>query len=863
VTIDEDGIVFHANPAAHRLFGVDPGSMHTRSISEFIQNQDDITSGGLVGKWKGGYSTVPNEGLEIAGLRGDGSVFPMQMTIGETPFEDRSVYTVLLRDLTKIRMKNREANLAKFSVDRAGDAVYWVDSGARIRYANQAAELMLGYTFDELVSKKVFDIDTVMTGEQWGEHWEELSRLGTLTLESEHKRSDGTCLPVEINVNYLYFQGEEFNCAFVRDISLRKRAEFEIRESETRKSAILEAALDCIISIDHSGRIIEFNPAAERVFGYSRSEALGNAMAELIVPERLRGSHHEGMRHYLETGEGPVIGKRIEVPAVRRNGEEFPIEISIVAIHLDEQPIFTAYLRDITQQKKTMEELESAKDAAETASRHKSQFLAGMSHEIRTPMTAISGYADLLSRPSVDPDQAREWGRMLRYNTQYLLSLLGDILDLSRIEAGQVDIEEQAFDLPTFLFEIEAMFRLMANEKLLDFGLEIKGRIPRTIKSDPLRLKQVMVNLINNAIKFTDQGTVRITVGMSTEGGRGSDTLYISVVDTGIGISEEDQKKLFEPFYQVGAEKQSKATGTGLGLAISHQLSRMLGGDIAVESEAGKGSTFTLRLPFDVVSGSEVFTGDQARNLEAELDAMAQAPSLKDARVLVVDDNHHNRAIVRFMLDDAGAVVVVANNGQEAVDEVDKANREDKPFDLVLMDMQMPIKDGYTATREIRETGCEVPVVALTAYAMSGDAKRCLEAGCDAYLPKPIVPDEFYSLVYKMLSPDHEAGPKEIRSTMADDPKFAPLLKDYRQSLHEAAGQIQGMMERGDTESLLVVIHRLRGTATNFGFPQITELAGVCEDEMRSHPGGTVVEGDRSLTWSPREKGDPADGSIP
>ena len=403
-------------------------------------------------------------------------------------------------------------------------------------------------------------------------------------------------------------------------------------------------------------------------------------------------------------------------------------------------------------------ELEDALQRAEAATRAKNEFLANMSHEIRTPMTAILGFADMLVEDrSVNsaPRERVEAVRTIKRNGEYLLNIINDILDVSKIEAGKLLTERIASSPCQLVAEVSSLARVRADEKGLPLNITYGGAIPETIQSDPTRLRQILINLIGNAIKFTDHGEVGIEVRLVDAGG--SPALQFDVVDTGVGMSEEQAARLFRPFTQADASTTRRFGGTGLGLAISKRLADMLGGDIVLaETEVGVGSRFRLTVatgPLDgvkmiddpvsatVVAGEPRATGDERLDLSG-------------CRVLLAEDGPDNQRLISFMLKRAGAEVIVEENGQLAVDRVLAARDEGRPFDIILMDMQMPVMDGYDATRLLRDNSYTGPIIALTAHAMASDRQKCLSAGCDDYATKPIKRAELNRTILRQLQRD-------------------------------------------------------------------------------------------------------------
>ncbi len=383
------------------------------------------------------------------------------------------------------------------------------------------------------------------------------------------------------------------------------------------------------------------------------------------------------------------------------------------------------------------EELEAARAEAVAANQSKSAFLANMSHEIRTPMTAVLGFADLIEDDALSPERRREHVRTIRRNGEHLLGIINDILDLSKIEAERLVLESVPCSVQGLVAEVAALMRVRGAGKGVTVDVEYAYPLPSMIRTDPLRLRQVLVNLVGNAIKFTEAGGVRIVVrsrGVADE----QPHVDIEVIDTGIGMSEQEIERIFTPFAQADASTTRRFGGTGLGLAISKRIAELMGGSVTVRSVPGEGSTFVLRLPTGDLTGVRLIEGPT----EAMVPVPERAPTKErvrlSGRVLLAEDGPDNQRLIAFHLHCAGAEVVVAGNGQEAIEAVERAEREDRPFGLILMDMQMPVLDGYEATRVLRGSGRTVPIIALTAHAMSGDREKCLRAGCDDYQTKPI-----------------------------------------------------------------------------------------------------------------------------
>jgi len=380
-------------------------------------------------------------------------------------------------------------------------------------------------------------------------------------------------------------------------------------------------------------------------------------------------------------------------------------------------------------------------EAAEAATRSKSEFLANMSHEIRTPMTAIVGYAELLADPKQAESERRSSIEIIRRNGEHLLSVINDILDLSKIEAGRMEVETVETSPFQVLHDAASLMQVRATASSLGLRTEFQFPLPETIHTDSMRLRQVLINLIGNAIKFTSEGEVVVTLSMRKVG-KDERRLFFEVRDTGIGMSAEQCDGLFMPFTQADASTTRRFGGTGLGLVISRRLVEMLGGTIDVESQPGRGSSFTFSIATGPIDDSKLIDRIEQVSVVSQPKSPPStsddSPVRLDGRILLAEDGLDNQRLIRFHLERAGADLTVVDNGRIAVQRLFESIVAGTPFDLVLMDMQMPEMDGYAATRVLRHRGCHLPVIALTAHAMAGDRERCLAAGCDDHLTKPI-----------------------------------------------------------------------------------------------------------------------------
>lgn len=516
----------------------------------------------------------------------------------------------------------------------------------------------------------------------------------------------------------------------------RRNALARLAESEARATLVIDTAHDAFVGIDSSGSIVTWNTQAEKTFGWSRAEVLGRNLGETIIPERFRDAHERGFRHFHQTGEAPVINRRLELAAIDHTGREFPIEITITSpMRVAGGFFFGAFLRDISDRRERDDQLRQAKESAEAATRAKSEFLANMNHELRTPLNGVLGYSQLLQRDRTLKPVQREALDAIASCGSHLLDLINDVLDLSRIEAGRIDIEPIATDLAQLAIDLRYVVADTARRKGLLLTMAMAPDVPRRVVLDGRHVRQVLLNLLGNAIKFTARGEVRLEIARSAD-----DRLVFEVSDTGIGIEPESQTRIFEAFTQT--KSGVAAGGTGLGLTISRHLVRSMGDELRVESTPGKGSRFFFALP--LVAGSAAANDDDhavelsAPPLDARLDADQHITAL------VVDDSTVSRRILGSLLESAGVRVITAAGGLEAI----AVARQHQP-DVIFMDLRMGDIDGFETTRRLRQDSATaaIPVVAVTASAFGDTRQAAREAGCTDYLPKPVRAEALFAVL--------------------------------------------------------------------------------------------------------------------
>jgi signal transduction histidine kinase/CheY-like chemotaxis protein len=482
--------------------------------------------------------------------------------------------------------------------------------------------------------------------------------------------------------------------------------------------------------------------------------------------------------------------------------------------------------RDVTAREADRRALEAARDEAERASRVKSEFLARMSHEIRTPIAAVVGFADVLLRSGAAEGSGVEYIRQIRRNADHLLALLDDMLDLSQIESGRLRVRSEPVAPEAILAAVDSLLRPIAAQRGLSLAFTFDTPTPAWVCTDALRLRQILVNLGNNALKFTDQGGVTVRARLERAP---SPRLVIDVVDTGVGIAADQIPRLFTAFTQV--HDLSGRPGTGLGLAISRRLAHALGGELAVTSQPGRGSTFTLSLPV-----SDVECADLAESpsivppLPPTVRNDGQRYPLAGLRVLVADDSDDLQRVVVLFLEHAGATVECVRDGRGCLDRL--AVGGGAPFDAVLLDMQMPVLDGYETAAALRRRGDDTPIVAFTAYAMSGDAERCLAVGCDAYLAKPVDPDRLVAALIELTARPLASGVAALRETLADE-TMRDLVATFAAQLPRREAEFAAAFAAGDLAAARGIAHNLRGTAESYGFPEVTARATEVDESLR------------------------------
>ncbi|MBP88561.1 MAG: hybrid sensor histidine kinase/response regulator [Planctomycetaceae bacterium] len=635
------------------------------------------------------------------------------------------------------------------------------DVKGRFTLASPSFCELVGIPLKELLGKTDFDLYPDLLAQKYrADDQSVIERREVINDVERNQLPDGTVSYVQVIKMPIMNNSDEVVGiqGIFWDVTARMQAEDQLRDSEARKRAIFETAMDCMIFMDEGGVILEVNRAALRVLECKREEVVGYEFADIFVAPVSQKRYRESIERYQGAGEmGSMLGRRIEVELQRKTGEVFIAEMATQPIPVKDSAGFGMFLRDITERKRNESDLRRAKEAAEAANRAKSLFLANMSHEIRTPMNAIIGITDLLLDSRLAPAH-RDYLTIIQESADSLLTVINDILDFSKIEAGKLELDKTDFELRERLGDVMKSLGVRAHAKGLELACHIDPEVPTWLTGDHNRLRQIIVNLVGNAIKFTHEGEVLVRVVPARIDDEHA-LLKFSVADTGIGIPEERRDAIFAAFEQADNSMTRRYGGTGLGLAISMRLAKLLGGEIWLDDQVRSGSTFH-------------FTARVRLAEEPPGDPAFKARSLRDLRVLVVDDNQTNRRILEEMLCAWGMRPTCVEGADQAFERLREIRSDEEGFDLVLLDAQMPDVDGFTLASQLLADSEYASCVIMMLTSANGIAK-CEELGLAAYLLKPIKQSELFDAI--AFAMQHDTADPEIVAEVTDAAPRKPL----------------------------------------------------------------------------------------
>lgn len=734
VTFNEHGRIDFVNPAVEKMFKAQSADLIGATITRLIpQDKRDLLKI-LAAKPPVSGAAI---NLEAEGRRQNGDFFPLEITLTEYRFAGSRMFAGLFRDVSErksaeTRVLEAEAQLRE-AIEFLPDAFVLYDANDRLVICNERYRELYATSADLLRPGEAFET-IIREGVARGQYRDSRNDPQRWIAERIAMHRNPPARPIEQHLDdgrwlrvFERRTPDGRTVGFRIDITELKERQEALESSEGRLRAIVLSALDAIVILDENCNVVDFNPAAERITGFTKAEMLGQSIIGTLVPVRHRDEARARFNRILSREKSSETGYRIHARARRKDGSEFLSEISMNVASGQNGKLLIAFVRDVTQERAKAVALQEAKLRAEDASRAKANFLAMMSHEIRTPLNAVMGILDLLRDSPLNAAQ-QHYVRTATESATALLNILNDILDLTRLEARRLDFTAKPFFVRALLFGVRDLFAARAQEKALTFSVEIADEVPLRLVGDVGRIRQVLINLVGNAIKFTAQGSVRLTVeAMKIEAERAS--LRFLVIDTGPGIPEAFADQAFQKFTTLDDPGPGATDGVGLGLAICRELVEGMGGSIELQSEPGQGCRFFFDLDLAIAS-AESEEEDEPR-LDGE-----ELKSIAGARILLAEDNATNRMVTVDMLQRWGCRVEAVADGEQVLRKLDEES-----YDVLLMDVSMPVMDGVQTTKAIRARGdaaSRLPIIALTAHALIEERDRVLDAGMSDFLTKPI-----------------------------------------------------------------------------------------------------------------------------
>ncbi len=734
-----------------------------------------------------------------------------------------------------LELRHREERLRDL-IEGSRDVIIETDAYGRFTFVNRAIQAMLGFRPEDVIGKHI----TTLVHPQWREtvvaHYREQreSRTNSTYLEFPCLTTGGAEIWVGQHARAVLRNGEVIAFhAISRELTALHEAERAKREAEKRFEAFMDNSPAIALIKDSDDRVIFLNDTLARLLGKRRDDVLGVRASELLpqgVYQMVRSSEEIVLQH----GQHMRVVETFRTP----DGQERHWLMNKFQVPGPENTVcLGAFGVDVTDRITLEIDLADARDAALASARQQSEFLAMMSHEIRTPMNGVMGMLGVLLDSDLTADQ-RDLAQTARESADALLSLLNDILDFTKIEAGKLDFEMHDFEVRRTIESVLDLLRDTARGKSLALRCDVDPAVPIRVRGDAGRLRQVLMNLIGNALKFTSQGSVSIQVKSAAEG-----ALRFAVTDTGIGIPEEAQQRLFMPFVQADSSTTRRFGGTGLGLAISRRLVELMGGEIGVESTLGKGSTFAFTAQFEPAQ-ELTMTSLESEAQHLALDGPSPpATRTRRGRILVAEDNAVNQKVALRQLEKLGHRADVVVNGLEALEALQRV-----PYDLVLMDCHMPEMDGYAATRVIRARETRrMPILALTASAMAEDRDRCIASGMDDILTKPVRESELAAALQKWLPEEEEPaldGPSIaalLELSDGDDEFLRDVLDTYLSQSRELVAVMMQTLQQRSSTGFADAAHALNGSSRNVGAMNLARLCAAAEEKGRDGTDATQL----------------------
>ncbi|QDU79465.1 Sensory/regulatory protein RpfC [Polystyrenella longa] len=745
IMINQFGIVSDFNPAAERMFGYQPEEVVGQNIKMLMpspyQEQHD---GYLHNYMSTGEKKVIGIGREVQAKRKDGSVFDIELAVSELTLNGQNYFAGIIKDISERKQNERHLNWLATIVESSNEAIIGIDQGLKIHSWNKAAETIFGYDVEEaqeecisLLFAEEEQIELLILLQEIADGKIDRTRLETHGINKRGLEIDLSLSIAPIIENDHHISGTSI---IATDITQSREIERQMERTRALAQYTLNSLNECIAILDQDGMILSVNSAWQEFVEemqffdeHLKEQSCFYPSAELEHDQlwdaqlQIAGQIQDLFKDDNEVEMDQFI--------VSDNSGERCFCIKLARFLEQEESRVVVAIDDITAEKQAHQEIEKAARAAHMANVAKTDFLTNMSHEIRTPLTAILGFAELMLEEDMDKEEQDLALQTVRRNGEHLLGIINEILDLSKIESGKLEVEHSDCDVIKLIDDLHDIMNLRAEKQNLNFTTEFATALPAIIETDSIRLKQVLFNLLGNALKFTSEGKVHLSIG-SECGSSGQLRMRFEVTDSGIGIDPQSTTRLFEPFTQADNSVSRKYGGTGLGLAISKRLVGLLGGEIGVNSIPGKGSTFWFTIDCGIPAGFNTYSSleEYRDGIQTRQEESLDVEQL-DCSILLAEDGEDNRHLFDFILSQAGVRLTTVSNGAEAVKKaIDPSNQ----FDIILMDMQMPVMDGYLATKILRESGYNGPILALTAHAVKSMQQRSLNAGCDDIITKPV-----------------------------------------------------------------------------------------------------------------------------